>query len=419
MSRETALKELKDIRQEIVGIHEAYDECQYYGKKVQNLKNEKENPTGPNFSLKPENTAEQLKNFFLAENQKHFETDYPGVLAIKIIHAIIQVLILAFMALDGYSDLGVIANNPDNTLSLVVFHFLVVAVIVALFFAHESIIFDFVLGSGGLRIFLCISAAILLLLFDFAAFILTNGWLYAILTVACVAAALIAIGVISVVNRLKAKNPPLTRSQKKEYDIACQKDELARKENAVIRADAKTEWDKKRAARLPELEREMADNADRFNDAMKKAKIHLDRLSAMDALCEDDKNLQIVDMLIRFIETRRADSIKEALQEYDKLMANQQLLEIEKKKLEAELTRINQEKASQEKMLEEQRRHQADMEYWARHNASILSEQSRAQQQHQSEMAYWARDNAKMRKEQLHELERMNNMLYYDFHSHN
>lgn len=419
MSRETALKELKDIRQEIVGIHEAYDECQYYGKKVQNLKNEKENPTGPNFSLKPDNTAEQLKNRFLAENQKHFEADYPGVLAVKIIHAIIQVLILAFMALDGYSDLGVIANNPDHTLSLVVFHFLVVAVIVALFFAHESIIFDFVLGSGGLRIFLCISAAILLLLFDFAAFILTNGWLYAILTVACVAAALIAIGVISVFNRLKAKNPPLTRSQKKEYDIACQKDELARKENAVIRADAKTEWDKKRAARLPELEREMADNVDRFNDAMKKAKIHLDRLSAMDALCEDDKNLQIVDMLIRFIDTRRADSIKEALQEYDKLMANQQLLEIEKKKLEAELIRINQEKASQEKMLEEQRRHQADMEYWARHNASILSEQSRAQQQHQSEMAYWARDNAKMRKEQLHELERMNNMLYYDFHSHN
>lgn len=333
MSRETALKELKDIRQEIVGIHEAYDECQYYGKKVQNLQNEKENPTGPKFSLKPDDTAEQLKRSFLAENERHYEYDCPGVLAVKIIHAIIQVLILAFMALDGYSDLGVIANNPDHTLSLVVFHFLVVAVIVALFFAHESIIYDFVLASGGLRIFLCISAAILLLLFDFAAFILTNGWLYAILTVLSVAFALIAIGVISVANRCKAKNPPLTRRQKKEYDIACRKDELARKENAVIRADAKAECDKKRAARLPELEREMADNVDKFNDTMKKAKIHMDRLSAMDALCEDDKNLQIVDMLIRFIETRCADSIKEALQEYDKLMANQQLLEIEKKEI--------------------------------------------------------------------------------------
>lgn len=69
MSRETALKELKDIRQEIIEIHEAYDECQYYSKKVQNLQKEKESPSEPNPSLKPENTAEQLKNRFLAENQ--------------------------------------------------------------------------------------------------------------------------------------------------------------------------------------------------------------------------------------------------------------------------------------------------------------------------------------------------------------
>lgn len=392
MSRETALKELKDIRQEIVGIHEAYDECQYYGKQVQNLQNEKENPTGPKFSLKPDDTADQLKRSFLAENERHYEYDCPGVLAVKIIHAIIQVLILAFMALDGYSDLGVIAKNPDHTLSLVVFHFLVVAVIVALFFAHESIIFDFVLGSGAFRIIVCVSVALLLLTFDFAAFILTNGWLYAILAVLSVAFALIAIGVISVANRCKAKNPPLTRRQKKEYDIACRKDELAKKENAVIRADAKAEWDKKRAARLPELEREIADNVDKFNGAMKKAKIHLDRLSAMDALCEDDKNLQIVDMLIRFMETRRADSIKEALQEYDKLMANQQLLEIEKKKLEAELIRINQEKNSQDKMLEEQRRHQSEMEYWAR-------------------------DNARNREKQLRELQHISTMIYYNFHA--
>lgn len=392
MSRETALKELKDIRQEIVGIHETYDECQYYGKRVQNLQNEKENPTGPKFSLKPDDTAEQLKRSFLAENQRHYEYDCPGVLAVKIIHAVIQVLILVLMALDGYSDLGVIAKNPDHTLSLVVFHFLVVAVIVALFFAHESIISDFVLGSGAFRIIVCVSVALLLLTFDFATFILTNGWLYAILTVLSVAFALIAIGVISVANRCKAKNPPLTRRQKKEYDIACRKDELAKKENAAIRADAKAEWDKKRAARLPELEREIADNVDKFNDTMKKAKIHMDRLSAMDALCEDDKNLQIVDMLIRFIETRRADSIKEALQEYDKLMANQQLLEIEKKKLEAELIRINQEKASQEKMLEEQRRHQSEMEYWAR-------------------------DNARNREKQLRELQHIGTMIYYDFHA--
>ena len=59
----------------------------------------------------------------------------------------------------------------------------------------------------------------------------------------------------------------------------------------------------------------------------------------MDYLCEDDKNLQTIDMLIRFIETRRADSIKEALQEYDKLLVNKQMLELEKQKVEAELKR--------------------------------------------------------------------------------
>lgn len=65
----------------------------------------------------------------------------------------------------------------------------------------------------------------------------------------------------------------------------------------------------------------------------------------MDCLCEEDKNLQTVELLIRFINIRRADSIKEALQEYDKLMANRQLLEIEKQKLQAELQRTASEHA--------------------------------------------------------------------------
>ena len=116
MDRETALKQLKDIRQEIVGIHEAFNECQYYSQKVQELQNEKENPTGPKLSLKPDNTAEQLKRSFLAENERHYKNDRPGVLVVKIFHAIIQALILVLIALDGHSDLGVIANNSDHTL---------------------------------------------------------------------------------------------------------------------------------------------------------------------------------------------------------------------------------------------------------------------------------------------------------------
>lgn len=113
----------------------------------------------------------------------------------------------------------------------------------------------------------CIPSILVFLKLDFDAFTMTKGWLYAILTVVCAATALIAIGVIIFMNRSRAKNPSLNRRQKEEYCIACQNDELAKKKNAVIRADAKAEWDKKRAARLPELEREIADNVDKFNDA--------------------------------------------------------------------------------------------------------------------------------------------------------
>ena len=95
----------------------------------------------------------------------------------------------------------------------------------------------------------------------------------------------------------------------------------------------------------------------------------MENLEKMDALCEEDKQLQIVEFLIRFINTRRADTIKEALQEYDKLMINQQMLEIERQKLAAELQRISQERDAQKKQLEQQIRHQTEMEYLARDSA--------------------------------------------------
>ena len=82
----------------------------------------------------------------------------------------------------------------------------------------------------------------------------------------------------------------------------------------------------------------------------------------MDCLCEEDKNLQTVELLIRFINIRRADSIKEALQEYDKLLANRQLLEIEKQKLQAELQRTASEHA--DRMQHSWRRKSATSPSW-------------------------------------------------------
>lgn len=111
----------------------------------------------------------------------------------------------------------------------------------------------------------------------------------------------------------------------------------------------------------------------------------------MDALCEEDKNLQTVELLIRLMETRRADSVKEALQEYDKLMANRQLLEIEKQKLEAQLRRAAEERADRQQQLAETRRHQEEMEYLAR-------------------------DSARSRAQMVDQLNSIGNILYYDLH---
>ena len=91
------------------------------------------------------------------------------------------------------------------------------------------------------------------------------------------------------------------------------------------------------------------------------------------------------------METRRADSVKEALQEYDKLMANRQLLELEKQKLEAELRRAAEARADRQQWQAEERRYREEMEYLAR-------------------------DSARSRAQMVDQLNSIGNMLYYDLH---
>ena len=171
----------------------------------------------------------------------------------------------------------------------------------------------------------------------------------------------------------------------------CSADEKAREENRQSRAEAKKQWEADRARRLPEIDREIQKNVREFKTRRQRIDEHMKKLGEMDALCEDDKNLQVVDMLIRFIRTRRADSIKEALQEYDKLKVNQQMLEIEKQKLAAEIQRTAQEHADRMQKLEEEKKHQAEMEYLAR-------------------------DSARSRTEEVRQLENISHMIYYNLH---
>ena len=199
------------------------------------------------------------------------------------------------------------------------------------------------------------------------------------------------LGIVTIVRKIKTNAPTMTGDQKRQYDEACRADETAKSENQQAREKAQRKWESGLEQHLQNVKREINESIELFNQKKEQIDIHMEKLDSIDALCNDDKTLQIVDLLIGFIETRRADSIKEALLEYDKLMANKQLLEVEKQRLQAELKRAEQEHADHLEKMEAQRRHQLEMECIAR-------------------------DNAQNRARAVKELRDISNMIYYDLH---
>lgn len=168
---------------------------------------------------------------------------------------------------------------------------------------------------------------------------------------------------------LVAKRPPLTKEQKAKLVEAKANDEQAKIDNAKDRKEAKHKWEqdtldtlRKHEASLTKLRAELADN-------VKKLKKNIDILDKMDTLGDGEKNLQTVDLLIYFIKTRRADSIKEALHEYDKLVANQQMMEIELQKVQVEREKIASEHSDRMKQLQQEKDFQSRMEQQARWEA--------------------------------------------------
>ena len=95
---------------------------------------------------------------------------------------------------------------------------------------------------------------------------------------------------------------------------------------------------------------------------------------SMNSLSEEDKSLETIEYLIYFIKTHRADSIKEALHEYDKLQTNKQMLEIERQKLEANLKKAALEHEDRMKQLEAEKMHNYEMECLSRDNARSRQE---------------------------------------------
>lgn len=393
MDRETALRQLQDIRQVILEIHTEMETCQRLQKRVEALQNEKEHPAPPTVSLKPENTADKLKRTFEQQNRQRCAANRKPERLVKLVNVVWQLLICAVLAMDLFGHKGIIIHSDrmaeieqfGNENRVMLFAAQALLSLVALL---APLFPTFFRGRGAVLIAV---SGLLLIGYLYMMGSMVHAWLYVILFVASIALMAAAFGIIALVRKGRMKSPSLTGEQKRQWQAACRADEKAKAQNVQLREQAKKNREEERARRLPEIDREIGESVQEFNESRRRIDGHMEKLAAMDALCEEDKTLQIVDLLIRFIQTRRADSIKEALQEYDKLMANRRLLEMEKQKLAAELQRASQEHADRMQQLEAEKRHQSEMEYLA-----------------------W--DSAQSRKQIVSQLNNIGDIIYYDLH---
>lgn len=389
MSRETEWQQLQEIREEILAIYGEMDACRELQKKLETLQEEKEHPAPPTVSLQPENTAGALQQSFDEENRRRILASRTPETAMRLGGAVLLGAVSVLLALELFGNRELLIDSA----SIAALGETGSSGKVMLLVAHILVSLAVLCGVGRRRadgkryVLLTVLAAVVAVGYLFMIGLL-HAWAYAALIAVCGGLLLAANGGIK---RMRQRAPALTAQQKQQWEAARQADERAQEQNAQRQATAQKDWEAARQQRLPELEREMQTYGQEFTARRRQLDDHMRRLEGMDALCEEDKNLQTVELLIRLMETRRADSVKEALQEYDKLMANRQLLEIEKQKLEAQLRRAAEERADRQQQLAETRRHQEEMEYLAR-------------------------DSARSRAQMVDQLNSIGNILYYDLH---
>ncbi len=168
--------------------------------------------------------------------------------------------------------------------------------------------------------------------------------------------------------------PIFSAKQRQTLAAEKQKDAENEEKNKVNEPKEKEAWEAWWSTRKVELKEAALDHISRGDTAMEKAKMHLAAAEESTVLGENEKSVETVDLLLQFIESRRADSIKEALHEYDAMRQNQKLLEIEAIKAQIEIERSKKENADRRVQMEQERRHQIEMEAQARRSADLQSQ---------------------------------------------
>lgn len=203
----------------------------------------------------------------------------------------------------------------------------------------------------------------------------TNSMNLILVVLGALAGAIVGGFIIQLLAFIISKLPPVySKKQRSVIEAERQKDITNAELNKTKEIKDREEWEAWWAQRKPQLKEEALHHISLGDTAMEKAKAHLAKAEASNVLGVDEKSPETIDWLLHFIESRRADSIKEALHEYDAMKQNQKLLEIEAMKVQVEIEKAKKENADRQREIEMNRRHQIEMEAQAKRSADMQSQ---------------------------------------------
>lgn len=179
-----------------------------------------------------------------------------------------------------------------------------------------------------------------------------GGWKYAVMPLVIAVAAVLLVCVIKLIKTIISKHPVYIGRKAAKLEEAKKLDEANTLKNQTVKAEAEAQCATAKEKRVQEINAILPQLREEFDEAKEELDDAARQVAENDCLGEDEKNIQVIEMLIYFIESRRADSIKEALHEYDKAITNKQLVELEEKRLALQKTQMEREASDRKKLLQ-------------------------------------------------------------------
>ncbi|MBR7142233.1 MAG: hypothetical protein IKD06_01695 [Clostridia bacterium] len=369
MSRESDLQALYDLNGLIRDMSESVDKAYEKRAEFDKYKEEYDN-TKFSFSGLPTNNEETAKQGFFEAWRVKYSTGRPLLVPFLLIYSL---LVLAFTAV-AYFDiikykgilfpvekmLEILVSETGGTPMVVIIMYPALAVFaVACALLPWSLTgFRFIDSLHGRLIAAFVASGVAV---AYVSLLLEGVYLLGAYIGLLILAFIIG-KILKAICAAKAKKPKLSAKQMAALSDEAAKDAAAAEQNAKDEAAKKAEWDAWWAKRQVEL-RDLMKNALEESDAYyNHAKECDDKCRKITVLGEDEMSLEVIGTLIGFIESHRADSIKEALHEYDNMRQNQKLLEIEVIKAQAEIEKARQEEQDRRRAMEMEQRHQMEME---------------------------------------------------------